>query len=202
MCQLTNLYTCTSTVLFKCDFESYCPFNQKSSTQKLWWYIGNSGDNYSPDTGTGPDVDHTTGTGKYIFLDATDGRSGEYVDVVIPDLIVKENCIVKIEFYYSMYGAAMGELGLVEGNSNTFLFRRSGQQHSDGSMWSQYTRTFDPKPGQGTVKFIFIGQTGSGDTGDMALDDISFVEDCSQAAARQSYQTVGEFVRILQIFCI
>ena len=64
------------------------------------------------------------------------------------------------------------------------------------------TMEFDPKPGQGTVKFVFIGQTGSGDTGDMALDDISFVEDCSQAAARQSYQTVGEFVRILQIFCI
>jgi hypothetical protein len=136
-------------------------------------------------TWTGPDFDHTTGDGYYVYFETSmpvvkgdvailDGPCLDLSDMVNPELT----------FWYHMYGIVDGKSGMgtlefqVSSNgclSWDTLFSLSGNQ---GNLWQYAEVDLTAHVGQ-TLQVRFVGTAGpvpgdTGDTslGDMAIDDI------------------------------
>ena len=82
-----------------------CSWTETSVGSFKWtWTEGQT-----PDTNTGPTGDHTTGTGKYLYIDASSGVTGDMAHLtsaVIPQ--TGPGC--ELVFYYHMYGDHIGQL--------------------------------------------------------------------------------------------
>ena len=130
-------------------------------------------------TETGPDNDHTSGTGGYIYTEASNpANTGDEAVVYTPVFTVDAGCRLTIEFYYSMYGADIGELRVQETDSQTVLWSLSGQQHSDGSTWSLASISLPFDSTARDVQFDFVGVKGNDYRGDIAIDDLVISQEC------------------------
>ena len=133
------------------------------------WRVDNGG---TGSTGTGPAVDHTTGsaTGKYIYTEASSClNSTAELQSKCMDLSKYENA--SISFWYHMYGANMGSLSLdvIEGSTtHANVFTISGDQ---GDVWLNQTVDLSAYK-SGEVQLKFKGTTGGQYTSDISLDDI------------------------------
>ena len=142
------------------------------------WYV-NSGGTVS--SGTGPLVDHTTGTaaGKYMYTEASSPNypnKTAYLTTPFMDLsgVIQPG----ISFWYHMYGATMGELHVDVYYNGAWTMDVMppliGQQQANQTDpylqalvdLSAYTSS--------PVQVRFRGITGSSYTGDIAIDDVYF----------------------------
>jgi len=128
-------------------------------------------------TGTGPNGDHTTGTGVYLYTEAS-GFSNMTAELISPCVDLDSICSPVLEVWYHMFGATIGNL-LVE------VFDGANWIAIGGISGSQQTQNADPWALlevpvpctiNGIVQFKFIGQTGSGFTSDICIDDIALRE--------------------------
>lgn len=138
------------------------------------WRVDEGG---TPSAGTGPSVDFNPGTsvGNYVYTEAS-SCNGQTAHLVRPCIDLRTAIAPSLTFAYHMNGANMGQLHvdvLSQGIWNLDITPMlSGDQ---GTAW--LTRTVDLTPFAGNVITLrFRGITGPGFDSDMALDDISIID--------------------------
>ncbi|MBN1296592.1 hypothetical protein JXA80_07405 [bacterium] len=175
----TPITACVTTV-------SSFPYNETFETatfgawlQATWdqmnWTLDQGG---TSSAGTGPSVDHTTGTatGWYAYLETSSGSTGD--TAILYGVCFDTSTLVapELSFWYHMYGATMGtldvEMTLDGGGSWTNIWSLSGDQ---GDLWYGAVINLSAYAGS-TIGIRFIGIRGTSFTGDMAIDDIGFGE--------------------------
>lgn len=123
-------------------------------------------------TGTGPISDHTSGSGNYIYTEASNG-------CYLEEAVLESSCIdlsgidaPYLFFWYHMYGTNIGSLSVDIYDGITWVsnvFSRTGNQ---ANTWFQGGVSLIPYANQ-TIKVRFRGVTGNNWASDIALDDIS-----------------------------
>ncbi|XP_074613343.1 MAM and LDL-receptor class A domain-containing protein 1-like isoform X4 [Acropora palmata] len=144
-----------------CNFDSpsICGYTQSTNDTFNWRRQRGS----TPSFRTGPSSDHTSGSGYYMYIEASSQRPGDYAVLSSPEYPFRG--VTCVTFYYHMYGATIGKL-TVTLNGRT-LFSRSGNQ---GNAWLKaQVNTFN----FGLHKVVFNATRGSSFTGDIAIDDVS-----------------------------
>ncbi|XP_022786238.1 uncharacterized protein LOC111326491 isoform X2 [Stylophora pistillata] len=143
-----------------CNFDSCLCSGWVQSVSDDFDWTRNSGSTGS--WATGPSYDHTSGSGYYMYIEASSPRV--IGDKAKLDLSLcgngDEACLT---FYYHMYGSSMGALNVFSGN--TVVFSASGNK---GNYWQKAQRTISLN------KIVtFEGIVGSSFEGDIAIDDVS-----------------------------
>lgn len=154
-------------------------FNSVRTSNPRWEVEDASGSNENS-TGTGPLYDNTTpgvAGGHYLYLE-TSGGAGLSDTLTTPEFDVSGLTLPYFEFAYHMHGATMGDLDVEVWDGATWspVVSYSGQQQAlqsdawliSGTPINGLTST--------TIRFRFIGTSGSSFTSDMALDDIAVYE--------------------------
>ena len=175
------------------DFETFTPGTNATGYANGWstfpenttgsyrWNVDAGG---TTSSGTGPTVDHTTGTatGIYLFTEASSGSTADEAYVYSPFIDLSPLTVPMVEFWYHMYGAAMGELHLdimAVGGGGWVLDivpPLIGQQTAaQGDPYQLSQANLGAYAGQ-TVQFRFRGIRGTSYTGDMAIDDFRVFE--------------------------
>ena len=129
----------------------------------------------TPSSDTGPDYDHTSGSGKYLY---TESSSPNYPDktatLLSPYFDISGLNNPTLEFWYNMYGSDMGDLQVdvySGGQWHTNVLRFSGQQSANGEDWKAATIYLNEYKSS-VVRVRFVGTT-DGWSSDMAIDDFS-----------------------------
>lgn len=151
-------------------------FWENETTDETDW-IPMSGSTTS--SSTGPDGDHTSGSGHYLYTEASSCNNktailtSPCIDLSIEDLPI-------LEFAYHMNGSSMGEFDveIYYGGQWTNIFSKSGSQ---GNQWHEVS--IDLSNYKVVTKIRFIGKTGSSYNSDMAIDDIKLYSPVANDAA-------------------
>ncbi len=127
--------------------------------------------------GTGPSADHTSGNGKYLYLEGSgNGGSGcqnNEARLYSPCFSLANTNEPRIDFWAHAYGGAIGSLhlDLYDGQQwqEDVIPPIVGEQ---GNFWLERMADLSPYEGKDVV-FRFRGFTGGGWLSDLAIDDIS-----------------------------
>ncbi|MDX2247534.1 MAG: S8 family serine peptidase [Bacteroidia bacterium] len=136
------------------------------------WRV-NSGS--TPTLNTGPDFDHKpgTGSGKYLYLEASGGCNQQEAILLSPCIDLTNVSAGEFSFWYHMFGNTIGELhvDISFGNVwlNDYISPISGNQ---GNVWKNAKINLAPFSGL-TVNIRIRGTTGNGPQSDIAIDDIA-----------------------------
>jgi hypothetical protein len=137
--------------------------------------------------GTGPDGDHTTGQGKYLYTEASQGNQGNATILITPCLKLDNLSHAAAEFYYHKFGAHMGNLRVDIDTGAGFLNNLgvigvnliTGSTHRGiADPWDKAFINLDPYLGK-YVRIRFVGtknNSAANDRGDMAIDDIKIFQ--------------------------
>ncbi|KAJ8022472.1 MAM and LDL-receptor class A domain-containing protein 2 [Holothuria leucospilota] len=164
----TEFTTVPSPTQLNCTFDyGTCGYYQRSDDDFDW--TRHQGSTFSFDTG--PSGDHTTGTGWYMYIETSLAgyNSKAKLSSSIQDSTDNRGfCLV---FYYHMYGNSIGTLNVFisSGNMENLIFNRS---QSQGDEWQQASVHFTS---YSDWQVTFEAIDGSSFTGDIAIDDISFI---------------------------
>ncbi|XP_078352104.1 MAM and LDL-receptor class A domain-containing protein 2-like [Oculina patagonica] len=147
-------------VAVSCDFDSGLCGGWRQSNSDVFNWTRHTGS--TPSFSTGPDGDHTSGLGSYMYIETSWPRvAGDNAKL---ELAVSGNGELScLEFYYHMYGDTMGTLTVFSGN--VVVFNMSGNH---GKSWIKAEITIHLN---NTV--TFEGITGWSYTSDLAIDDVS-----------------------------
>ncbi|XP_038069190.1 MAM and LDL-receptor class A domain-containing protein 1-like isoform X4 [Patiria miniata] len=159
--------------LVDCDFDSAIPFCHytNSKTDDADWYTTSGRLN---DDEIGPVADHTTGNyaGTYLYTKTSYSKSYESrlegVTAVAP---ADGGCV---RFWYHMYGYEIGSLKVhTETSGDLGPARWSQSGYTKVSQW--YEASISIEPGS-KFKLVFVSQSGTGFQGNIAIDDIIYVD--------------------------
>ena len=137
--------------------------------------------------GTGPNGDHTTGSGKYLYTEASQGSPGNTTLFITPCLKLDNLSHAAAEFYYHKFGAHMGNLRVDIDTGAGFLNNLgvigviliTGATHRGiADPWDKAFINLDPYLGK-YVRMRFVGtknNSSANDRGDMAIDDIKIFQ--------------------------
>ena len=137
------------------------------------WLVANTP---TPSFNTGPQQD-VSATGNYIYMETSGNNcSGGKQAVLMSNCMAINsstgNC--HLSFYSHLFGSAIGSLLLeitTDGGANwSTLVTKSGNQ---GDFWEKNYVDLSAYEGQ-VVQFRFVGISGTGYTGDIAIDEIKF----------------------------
>jgi hypothetical protein len=134
------------------------------------WRTDQSG---TPSTGTGPTTDYNPGTttGNYLYLEASTCFS-EKAELITPCIDLTSATGPQLDFAYNMNGASMGTL-FVDVYSNGSWTNNVDLLNGDkGPNWLIRSVSLSSFIGN-VINIRFRGNTGSGYTSDMAIDDIN-----------------------------
>ncbi|BET00140.1 Scavenger receptor [Nesidiocoris tenuis] len=157
-----------------CDFEEgMCGWN---NTIPFFSWIRHQNATPSHDLHTGPSSDHTTGTGHYLYIEAS-GLS-EYEERFakltrrFSRIETPEVCFV---FWYHMYGFNIGTLDVYVDYKK--VFTKTGNL---GNKWRK--GIIQNLPSEHDFYISFVATTANGYAGDIAIDDIGLVNstDCTK----------------------
>ena len=150
---------------------------------------------------TGPDGDHTSGTGNYLYTEVSGISVATPVYLLTPEFNFSGWQNLKIEFYYYMYGANCGTLGpvsySVDGGVTWTNLKTIWESTGDttqtlsgdqGQNWFRAKVDISTLDGQSNVKFRIASTTGTRYNGDIAIDDFSISGDptCNQPTTQAS----------------
>jgi hypothetical protein len=128
----------------------------------------------TPSGSTGPDVDHTLGTasGNYLYLEASQCVNRTAV-LTSPCISLAGTSQPQCSFWYHMNGVNIGSLHVdIYRNGQWIYDVTPAIAGNHPNTWLQ--RVFDLTPYAGQIiNLRFRGLTGSGNAGDLAIDDIS-----------------------------
>lgn len=140
------------------------------------WFV-NTGS--TPTSSTGPDGDHTTGNGKYVFTEASDGKYQDQARLISPCIDLRSQNNPVLRFWYHMYGTNTYNLRVDvnpgDGWHNSIGFLIAEQQSNSSDPWKQEMVDLSQFAGE-IVKIRFRGIRGPGSFGDLAIDDILIYE--------------------------
>ena len=175
----TTLYNTLFKSPYFQDFETFGLGNpgelnggwKQSTTDNMDWTV-HTGNTTS--TNTGPSGDHTTGSGIYLYTEAS-GWNNRTADLISPCLDLSGLSCPKLEFYYHMFGANMGDLMVQVDSGNGVwdtVWTVSGNR---GNVWHKASANLANYVGK-TIRVRLRGLTGPGFTSDIAIDDFTFVD--------------------------
>ena len=131
----------------------------------------------TPSNGTGPNGDHTTGSGIYLFTEASSPNyPSRAANLLTPYFDWSAENNPTLEFWYHMMGADVGDLVVdVYGNGqwNNAVFSVSGQQSTTDTDWKVATIYLNDYKGGSIQRIRFRVLTGGGWQGDIAIDDFT-----------------------------
>jgi hypothetical protein len=123
---------------------------------------------------TGPSADHTGG-GNYLYTESSTCYSKSMI-LTSPIFDVSSLTVPTLNFWYHMYGAAMGSLTVdayYNGTWHNGLWTLSADQTNN---WYEATVYVTAAYGYSDLKFRFTGVTGTDFTSDMAIDDVTVID--------------------------
>ncbi len=127
---------------------------------------------------TGPSSDHTSGNGNYLYLEASGNPVCSDKTAILNSPCIDLTFAIQPElsFWYHMQGADMGELHVdVLANGVWFTDVMTPLIGQQGNSWLQRTIDLTPFAGQ-VVNVRLRGITGSDFASDLAIDDISVID--------------------------
>ncbi|XP_068743296.1 protein SpAN-like [Montipora capricornis] len=151
-----------------CEFEAggMCHWNPCQQSNCCPYWELNTGATRSP--GTGPQGDHTSGSGNYLYFEASSPAQPGQTSCFSSKLFPAGSCQL-LTFWYHMLGRGIGELRVMV--SGSVVWRKSGEQ---GDKWIQASVEIQSDQ---EFQITFEGVRGPDYRGDIAVDDISF-KDC------------------------
>jgi hypothetical protein len=162
-----------------CDFEvDLCAFVSDSATYggTAGW-LRNSGPTAT--TVSGPNFDHTTGNGSYVYAEQKNNINTEFIlDLDVGGPFPFD----KVSFWYSMFGLHTTYLKFqssVDGVVYTNLFAKFGQQTTSSTEWLFAEVNVTDRP-----HYFRFAQLGSNNKADTAIDDFQ-VNSLAPAATPQ-----------------
>ena len=127
-------------------------------------------------SGTGPNGDHTTGTGIYMYTEATNGSSGNVAYLESPLIDVSPLTAPRMEFWYHRFGGDF-ETGYIEVNSGgtwtTVDSIVGADQNANADPY--LLKIVDLSSYTGVIQVRF-SSTKDDFEGDWAVDDVSIIE--------------------------
>ena len=141
------------------------------------WKVGISGNQYT--YYTGPYYDHTTGSGNYIYTEASSARAGKTTAFYSPCIDLTSLTVPKVSWWYYLFGNDIDSLSVEVSNDGinwTQLKYYNGPTHTwDNQPWLGDTLNLTQYKGT-TIRLRFVGfmlLPIYGDRADMAIDDVS-----------------------------
>ncbi|XP_053390249.1 sushi, von Willebrand factor type A, EGF and pentraxin domain-containing protein 1-like, partial [Mercenaria mercenaria] len=164
------LFTCNELLVIgtdslDCNFDDgLCNWRQDTHDDFNWtiW----SGKTPTPDTG--PDSDHTSGEGFYVYIDTSKEERNKNAILISPKTSPGQYCF---SLWYYMYGEHVRVLVLFTqvGGDRNRVSRVSGEQGQKWILQQTFIDTDEP------FEIVIIGRvkrSGDHDLGDIAIDDI------------------------------
>ncbi|KAL9987245.1 hypothetical protein ACROYT_G001520 [Oculina patagonica] len=147
-----------------CDFDSGLCDGWRQSYSDIFDWTRHTGS--TPTSNTGPDGDHTTGLGYFMYIETSSPRvPGDNAKL---ELSVSGNGKLScLEFYYHMYGDTVGTLRVFSGNVTVF-----NETGNHGKYWKKAKLTIY-LDNTVSLEVTFEGIVGSSWSGDLAIDDVS-----------------------------
>ncbi|KAK7098200.1 hypothetical protein V1264_002552 [Littorina saxatilis] len=187
MCDGTNWSDappkCLYGVSLGCDFEdaSLCGWSQATDDDFDWTWTSGA----TPTSETGPDGDHTTGSGHYVFMESSaPQKSGQVARIISPPYhpTVEPTCV---EFYYHMKGPRkeheVGDLDVFVRPSKDDMAKDANIFHRNSYQDDDWVRAQVTIPAQQEVyRIVFQATRRESWTGDIGLDDIKVYLNCSE----------------------
>uniref|UniRef100_A0A8C6SGW1 Neuropilin n=1 Tax=Neogobius melanostomus TaxID=47308 RepID=A0A8C6SGW1_9GOBI len=179
-----DTYDLTAFLWFACDFgwasnPSFCSWTSEDTGSR--WQIQSSG---TPTLNTGPNMDHTGGSGNFIYTLATGPPETEVARLVSP-VVSSPDADLCVSFWYHMFGPHIGTLHIkqrkqtTDGPADILLWTVSGHQ---GNRWREgrvpVPRTNKP------YQVVIEGLVERKSWGDIAVDDIRVMNGVSSAECK------------------
>ncbi|KAA8580994.1 hypothetical protein FQN60_013952 [Etheostoma spectabile] len=164
---------------FACDFgwasdPSFCSWTSDDTGSR--WQIQSSG---TPTLNTGPNMDHTGGSGNFIYTLAASPQETEVARLVSP-MVSSPDADLCVSFWYHMFGPHIGTLHIkqrkqtVDGPADILLWTISGHQ---GNRWRE-GRVLVPRTNK-PYQVVIEGLVERNSWGDIAVDDIKVLNGLS-----------------------
>jgi hypothetical protein len=151
------------------DFENWVSLEQDSMDDGDWALRSGS----TPSVNTGPQGDHTTGSGVYFYVEASYPNYPYKTFITYtPTFDISSTPGRVLSFWYHMYGSTIGDLTVHTVENDTLytpVFTISGDQ---GDQWHLANINLDSLNIGGPFKIAFVGFTGSSFYSDIAIDDL------------------------------
>ncbi|XP_056440804.1 neuropilin-1a [Gadus chalcogrammus] len=182
-----ELDTVPAFLWFACDFgwasdPSFCSWTSEDTGSR--WQIQSSG---TPTLNTGPNMDHTGGSGNFIYTLATGHQETEVARLVSP-MVSSPDADLCVSFWYHMVGPRIGMLHLKqrkqtpEGPADVVLWTVSGHQ---GNRWRE-GRILIPHSNK-PYQVVIEGLVERKSWGDIAVDDIKILDGISMAECHDPF---------------
>ncbi len=163
----SNSTSCTT------PFTMSSPGWENDASSNTQWRGLNSA---TPSSNTGPDFDHTTGTGKYMYVESS-GCNNATALLMTPYFNFTNNIAPKLEFWYHMFGATMGTLSVDAKVGSAGAWTPIWGPITDNvNTWQEADVDLIAFAGLDSVRLRFRGLTGSSFTSDMGIDDVKVFE--------------------------
>ncbi|XP_070566222.1 MAM and LDL-receptor class A domain-containing protein 1-like [Ptychodera flava] len=154
----------------ECDFEhNFCQWDNPDYDD-IDWLRGFGG---TDTDGTGPRVDHTTGTdtGYFAYINTSSALQNQYAVLTTPSFSSDgERCL---KFWYHMFGDNIGSLFVYQRDMGDVLavpiWSKVGNQ---GDIWRRGLAPLPLKRTKNDYEVSFQAVVGNGDLGDIAIDDV------------------------------
>lgn len=160
---------CVASLPYAEDFETGTGLWFQGFADDLDWTRGSG---TTPTANTGPNGDHTTGAGSFLYTESNaPNNPSKVAELYGPCYDLSGLAAAQLRFWYNMNGATMGALNVDVWNGAAWtngVFVRTGNQ---GTTWQQGIVDLSAFVG-GALRIRFRGITGTGSTSDMAIDDI------------------------------
>ena len=146
--------------------------NTSAFSDDFDWSL-NSGSTGS--TGTGPNADHTTGSGTYLYTESSSPNNPKNADIISPIYDLSNFTTANLTFWWHQYGSN-GETGdmyvYISTDNMNFNFYYQARWEYDGvNSWRQSYIDLSPLAGEDTVRIMIRSATRNWQS-DLALDDI------------------------------
>ncbi|XP_071486324.1 MAM and LDL-receptor class A domain-containing protein 1-like [Diadema antillarum] len=152
-----------------CAFDTMCGWTHDSSDQFDWTIY--SGPTAS--LNTGPSRDHTTGSGSYIYTEASAPRlPGEVANLVSQTIAPTGPSGACFVWWYHMFGGTMGTFNVYQETNGVRSLRwaRTGDQGNEWRLAQFWINSTD------TTQIIFQGIVGASWESDIAIDDTELTQ--------------------------
>ncbi|XP_013395916.1 MAM and LDL-receptor class A domain-containing protein 1-like [Lingula anatina] len=169
---------------FNCDFEQdECGLVQSTADDGDW--TRHTGSTFT--SGTGPSGDHTTGSGYYMYMEASSMANNEYVILETPLFpVLNAQCTtVTVNLWYHAFGNQWRSfmVSYVDSIGSYSLFHI---KEWEKDFWRFVSSTFKPSV---NFKMQFYAERRNGEAADIAIDDISISQaDCALNTAHELSQ--------------
>uniref|UniRef100_A0A4W5NXH3 Neuropilin n=1 Tax=Hucho hucho TaxID=62062 RepID=A0A4W5NXH3_9TELE len=195
---ILQTHTHTKFLWFACDFgwandPSFCGWTSEDSGFR--WQIQSSG---TPTLNTGPNMDHTGGSGNFIYTLATGAQETEVARLVSPEFTVSHYDLC-VSFWYHMFGSHIGTLHIkqrketVDGMADILLWTVSGHQ---GNRWRE-GRVLVPHSSK-PYQVVIEGLVERKSWGDIAVDDIKILDNLNMADCKGEFVDITDFPEIVE----